>query len=78
MAAGFFISTRHSETHFELKLQNFAVKSNSEKRFNLRPALPECATNKQNKIGGSGKNLSFVELLKIALFPIRVGIAGKA
>jgi hypothetical protein len=26
MAAGIFFSTRHSETHFELKLQNFAMK----------------------------------------------------
>lgn len=33
MAAGIFIFLRHSETYFELKLQNFAVKSNSENRF---------------------------------------------
>ena len=36
MAAEIFVFPRHSETHFELKLQNFAVKSNSENRFTFR------------------------------------------
>jgi hypothetical protein len=41
------------------KLQNFAVKSNSEKRFTFVQKNSECAAKKQKKIDKRGKNLSF-------------------
>jgi hypothetical protein len=63
MAAGNFISTRHSETHFELKLQNFAVKSNSENRFTFVQKHSEYTVKKQKKIDKIGKNLSFMEFI---------------
>ena len=47
-----------------LKLQNWAVKSNSEKRFTFAQKNSECAANRQKKIDKNGKNLSFAEFLK--------------
>ena len=68
MAAGFFITTRHSETHFELKLQNFAVKSNSENRFTCSRKNSEYAIRKQKEIGKNGKNLSYISGISLGKF----------
>ena len=43
-----------------LKIQNFAVKSISEKRFTFVQKNSECAAKKQKKIDKRGKNLSFL------------------
>ena len=67
----FFIAPAILKGFLSLKLQNFAVKSNSENRFTVIQETQNVQPKKQKKIDKIGKNLSFMACKLVVLLYIK-------